>query len=141
MARLWRDEAGANAVEFAILLPVVLMLLFGIIYGGLLYNEQLALTQAAREGARFAATNDDAPDGTCSQAEMGDATSWCGQVATRIVNSSNGQLGVDDIDEISHDAAELEITVSVSKPGTLDVVFYSWSPTITGQAVARYEGG
>lgn len=50
-------DRGAVAVEFAILLPVLLLLLFGIIDFGRALNAQIALTQAAREGARLDALN------------------------------------------------------------------------------------
>jgi Flp pilus assembly protein TadG len=39
----------------AIVLPLLLLILFGIIDFGLVLNRQLLLTEAAREGARFAA--------------------------------------------------------------------------------------
>jgi Flp pilus assembly protein TadG len=48
-------DRGATAVEFALLLPVLLLLLFGIIDFGRALNAQVTLTQAAREGARLAA--------------------------------------------------------------------------------------
>lgn len=49
---LLRDMRGGVALEFAILLPVVLTILFGIIqYGNILYVRQL-MTQAAEEAAR-----------------------------------------------------------------------------------------
>ena len=44
-------------VEFAILLPVLLLLLFGIIDFGRALNAQITITQAAREGARLDALN------------------------------------------------------------------------------------
>ena len=50
-------ERGATAVEFALLLPVLLLLLFGIVDFGRALNAQITLTQAAREGARLAALN------------------------------------------------------------------------------------
>lgn len=47
-----RDENGATAVEFALILPLLILLIFGIIeFGLLLYNKQI-LTNACREGAR-----------------------------------------------------------------------------------------
>jgi Flp pilus assembly protein TadG len=49
-------DRGAAAVEFALLLPVLLLLIFGIIDFGRALNAQITLTQAAREGARLAAT-------------------------------------------------------------------------------------
>jgi Flp pilus assembly protein TadG len=42
-------------VEFALLLPLLLLLVFGIIDFGRGINTQITLTQAAREGARLAA--------------------------------------------------------------------------------------
>jgi Flp pilus assembly protein TadG len=55
-------DRGAAAVEFALLLPVLLLLLFGIIDAGRALNAQITLTQAAREGARLAALG--IPDAT-----------------------------------------------------------------------------
>jgi len=49
-----QQENGAAAVEFAILLPLLAGLVFGIIeFGLLLYNQQV-ITNASREGARAA---------------------------------------------------------------------------------------
>lgn len=46
---------GLAAVEFALILPVFLLLLFGIINFGILLHDQAVVTNAAREGARWAA--------------------------------------------------------------------------------------
>jgi Flp pilus assembly protein TadG len=51
-----RNEQGAALVEFALVLPLVLMLAFGLITSGLTYNHKIDLTHAAREGARYGAT-------------------------------------------------------------------------------------
>ena len=49
-----QSQKGAAAVEFAIVLPFLALLLFGIIeFSLLLYNQQV-ITNAAREGARAA---------------------------------------------------------------------------------------
>src|SRR5712691_10515823 len=48
-------DRGAAAVEFALLLPILLLIVFGIIDFGRAYNAQVTLTQAAREGVRLAA--------------------------------------------------------------------------------------
>jgi Flp pilus assembly protein TadG len=50
-----KNQKGASAVEFAILLPVLVMILFGMFQFGIAYNNWIALTHAAREGARLAA--------------------------------------------------------------------------------------
>jgi Flp pilus assembly protein TadG len=47
-----KSQSGAAAVEFAIILPVLILLVFGTIeFGLLLYNQQV-ITNASREGAR-----------------------------------------------------------------------------------------
>ena len=47
-----KGQRGAAAIEFAILLPVLVLLLFGTIeFGLLLFNKQV-ITNASREGAR-----------------------------------------------------------------------------------------
>ena len=47
-----KGERGAAAVEFAIVLPVLILLVFGAVeFGLLLYNQQV-ITNASREGAR-----------------------------------------------------------------------------------------
>ena len=53
-------DRGAAAVEFALLLPVVLLIIFGIIDFGRMLNAQITLNQAAREGARATALIDQA---------------------------------------------------------------------------------
>jgi Flp pilus assembly protein TadG len=49
-------EKGASLVEFAIILPILMALLFGIVTGGLALNSKNSLNNAAREGARYGAT-------------------------------------------------------------------------------------
>jgi hypothetical protein len=61
LARRWkqcRDEGGAVALEFAIVVPLLLVLIIGMLEFGLMYQAQLAVTHAAREGARLAAVGD-----------------------------------------------------------------------------------
>jgi Flp pilus assembly protein TadG len=48
-------ERGAAAVELALVLPLLLLLVFGIIELGRSYNVRVQLTGAAREGARVLA--------------------------------------------------------------------------------------
>lgn len=60
VVRNLNKEQGAVAVEFALLLPVLLVILLGIIEFGRVYNAQITVTQAAREGARVMAIQNDA---------------------------------------------------------------------------------
>jgi Flp pilus assembly protein TadG len=49
------SERGAVAVEFAIVAPVLIMILLGIMEFGRVYNTQATLTNAARESVRVMA--------------------------------------------------------------------------------------
>lgn len=50
-------EKGAVAVEFALVLPVFLVLVLGIFEFGRAFNIQISLSQAARESARYTAVH------------------------------------------------------------------------------------
>jgi hypothetical protein len=49
-------QHGVAAVEFALLVPILVALLSGIISAGLGYNNVLGVAEGVREGARFGAT-------------------------------------------------------------------------------------
>jgi Flp pilus assembly protein TadG len=51
------EEKGQTMVEFVIVVPVLLMLMFGVIQFGIVYNNYLTITDAARVGARKAAVS------------------------------------------------------------------------------------
>lgn len=59
-ARWWLNikleikDNGQTLVEFALVLPLLLLLVFGIIQFGLLFHNKMVITSAAREGARKA---------------------------------------------------------------------------------------
>ena len=52
-----RGQRGSSAVEFALVLPLVLLLLLALVQVGVLAHDQLVLTQASRAGAREAAVD------------------------------------------------------------------------------------
>lgn len=51
--RRWRREAGAELVEFALVLPLLLLVIMGIFDFGFLFRDYGVITNAAREGARI----------------------------------------------------------------------------------------
>ena len=54
---LARRDGGASLVEFALALPVLALLLFGIIDFGWAFSQNVDLRNAAREGGRLAVVN------------------------------------------------------------------------------------
>lgn len=58
MRRIKRTDDGASLVEFALVLPVLTLFLFGIVQFGIAYDRQQSVNSAAREGARIGALVD-----------------------------------------------------------------------------------
>lgn len=55
LTRRRRNEHGAAAVEFALVLPLLMLFLFGIITFGIVFAQNLALGNGARQAARLGA--------------------------------------------------------------------------------------
>ena len=51
------NERGQTTTEFAIILPIFCLVLFGVIQFGILFNNYVTLTDAVRAGARKAAVS------------------------------------------------------------------------------------
>lgn len=80
-----RDE-GAAAVEMALVLPILLLLVFGIINFGVLFGQQLALNNGVRQGVRTAVVAGN-PDNQS-----------CGQVLTGVQSASGPTIAMDTDD-------------------------------------------
>jgi Flp pilus assembly protein TadG len=59
-------ERGAVAVEFAIIVPILLLLVFGVIQFGFFLAQQTTLNGAVRTGARFGSVNAFTSTHTCA---------------------------------------------------------------------------
>jgi len=81
-----RESRGASMVELAFALPLLIMLLVGLVSSGIAYNNQLALTHAAREGGRYAATLP-----VNNFASLG---AWLDEVVVQTVADGTGTLDV-----------------------------------------------
>ena len=57
---LARDKKGQSLTEFALVSLVLLILFVGIVQFGLIFNAQVKITSAAREGVRWASLGKDA---------------------------------------------------------------------------------
>lgn len=78
-----RGESGASAVEFALIMPIFVMLVFGIIAFGIIFSQKLALGNSARQAARFAVVQE----------------RTCGEITTEVRNAATGTIAMntDDI--------------------------------------------
>src|SRR5205814_1973276 len=58
LRRRWRlfgrDDRGTATMELAIVLPLLLMVMFGLVEFGIFFTQAVAVTNAAHNGARYA---------------------------------------------------------------------------------------
>lgn len=87
--RLRRNTSGQSLVEFAIVLPLLLLMFFGIFEFGRFYFTKLTLQHAVREATRFAITGN-----TLTDPETGDPISRANSIVRVILENTNN-LDVD----------------------------------------------
>ena len=63
--RLVRDEGGQGMVEFALILPVLLLILVGILEFGSIYSNVISMRQGVREAGRQGSVAQFGSDSTC----------------------------------------------------------------------------
>ena len=61
-----RGEGGQTAVEFAIVVPILLLVVFAVVQFGMVFNNNVTLTDAVRAGARVGTVSRLAPDPTAA---------------------------------------------------------------------------
>lgn len=72
--KIKRNEKGASAVEFAIILPVLMTIIWGIIEYGWIMTNWIIIANATSEGARAAITENGDPDsGTVAESAATEA--------------------------------------------------------------------
>ncbi|MEV0267325.1 TadE/TadG family type IV pilus assembly protein [Hamadaea sp. NPDC050747] len=87
MRRSRHSDRGAAAVETALLVPVLLLILFGVIDFGRLLNAQITLTEAAREAARSQTLNPTDNRATNASTAQSRANLLAQNIGTVTVNS------------------------------------------------------
>lgn len=123
--RRWGSERGAAAVEFALVLPILVLILFGVIEFGGVYNAQLMVTGAAREAARTMAI-----DGVA-----GDAVAVARDAAIGIPSSA---LDVEISPSTCSAGADVTVEVHYDRPFLTGL--FGATIELTGLATRRCQG-
>ncbi|CAN5911022.1 hypothetical protein BH23ACT2_BH23ACT2_25690 [soil metagenome] len=89
-----RSERGAALVEFAIIAPLLFMLLFGMLTGGLVMDRRLSTSGASREAARYGATR--ASD-QCESASNCAGRTWAQHVQNVAVTRAGRGIEASDV--------------------------------------------
>jgi Flp pilus assembly protein TadG len=128
-----RTEKGAAAVEFALVVPILLLLLLGIVEFGRIYNAQMQLTAASRDGARVMSINGipsqavaDAKAATIASAGALHPDISSDQIAVSVSPSSTGVC-----------APGSTATVTVTYPIQFLSGLFGSSLTLTGKGVMQ----
>jgi Flp pilus assembly protein TadG len=125
------DDRGSAAVEFALVLPLVLVMALALVQVGLLVKDRLVLDGSSRAGAREAAVSTD--DGQARQAAIDAATAGgLDPDAVTVIVDRQGETG-----------APVEVTVSYHDPIVVPLVDWLFQSSVDLVAVAtmRQEGG
>lgn len=150
------EERGAALVEFALVLPLVVSLILGLVSGGAAYNRKLSMSGAVREGSRFGATLDGSSSwatyvqSRTTELSTGDLTT--SQVCVKLVKKGTGDLysllpggsacassGEPDTPATAA-TGDCVVKVWASRPDKLQAMFFTANLTLTAKSVARYEG-
>ena len=118
------EEDGAAAVEFALLLPLLVALLFGFIQFGIAFNDRIQATNAAREAARLAVVGID------DWGNVGGAPFW------QTVKEASGLGTITNCTLTTDGEVGGTLTVSFNYPLNLAIPFVPIASSDTGTAQA-----
>jgi Flp pilus assembly protein TadG len=163
-SQIQAGERGAALVEFALILPVFMMLVLGMFSGGSAYNHQSSLANSAREAARYGAT---VAEAQCTPSSNCSGQTWAQLVQSVAVERSNGDLTTAGVcvalvsgpgnAPVATDSAHTtaggtsacyvdnsadtakRVQVTVSRPDTLEALVLTMNLTLHAEATAKYE--
>jgi Flp pilus assembly protein TadG len=121
-------------VELALVLPILLVLVFGIIDFGRAYNAKISLTQAAREGARVRALGGDAA-ATTTRVQLATGFSPASSVSGAPGTACPANPATTDVATVTATYAFSYVTPVGALAG-----FATGPVTLTGKAVMRCLG-
>ena len=126
-----RDRRGAVAIEFALLAPVLFMLVLGMIeFGRVLMVAQL-LTDAAREGGRLAVVAGSNTDKVTSTVDS--------FLTNAGVNGAHTSVSPDPSAANQGDSITVTVTVPASVVSWLPTPIFTAGQTLSGSVIMRKE--
>ena len=135
ISRLHKSERGQSLVEFALVLPILLMLVLGVLEFGWMLNAKVTVNSAAREGAR-------------TRAALGFSSVYNTAYDTAANNAISDALNTSNITLVVQPAYDIEsdteggnmVTVTIStKIDPLIGIFINGTQTVDGYASMRLE--
>ncbi len=157
-----RGERGASMVEFALVVPLLLMIVFGAFSGAVAFSNKQDIVYAAREGARYGAT---VPQSQCTLVANCGGKTWAQLVQAVVVQRSGGEINATEVcvalvsgspgtvasspfttkvdgtscySDGNGDSGP-RVQVSISHGGSLNAVFLTIPLTESSQATAHFE--
>ncbi|WP_277453105.1 TadE/TadG family type IV pilus assembly protein [Janibacter sp. DB-40] len=125
-----RQDRGAAAVEFALLFPLLVLLVLGIAEFGRAYHVQTVLSAAARDGVRVMALQD----------SPADARAVAKTSALPLVTLTDGDIGVTPTTCATTTGAAQTATVTITRDVSLMLLSDQFTVTLTGKGTMRCNG-
>ena len=119
--RLRRDERGAGAVEFALTVPILITLIYGIFEFSQLYEANAGMQHALGEGARFATLC--VPAGDKCNAETNDDIK--AKMNAKLFGPVGGTFNVQDVVDGTN-----RKTLTITYTRTMNLLFWT-GPAVT----------
>jgi Flp pilus assembly protein TadG len=123
-------ERGASAVEFGLIVPILLILVLGIVEFGHAFQVQGTLSAAAREGARAMALRND-------QAQAKDAVQEAASALSPGI--TDAQITISP-DACPAGTSTTNVTLTIDYPMPFLTGFFGASIDLTGTGVMRCQG-
>ncbi len=144
-----KKEKGASAVEFALVLPILILLVVVIIQCGIIFNYYISITHAAREGVRWASLEKpvsfvkDKAQKAAPNLDWSDPSEWS---ITVTMGDPPVTLGDADQATIADQGEPIQVSVAYDAP-ILEQIFAGWvkstaegpKVTVTSSATQRIE--
>ena len=126
-----RSERGATAVEFAMIMPLLIALVIGIAEFGRAFQVQGTLSAAAREGVRLMALQNDP---AAARAAVRNASASLDPAVT------DAQIAITPASCPTLDAGTTSVRLTISYPMPYLTGFFGSTVALTGTGVMRCNG-